>query len=377
MRRRFSGFGRTWLVVLGCLVATGSWAKSPAPGSPGTSAGDEAAAGWRIGSGIPLGAYQGGKILHASDPRASDRFSHSVAISGDTAVFGAWGEDGGAGNPISNAGAAYVVERNHGGTDNWGEVAKLTASDAQKDDWFGWSVAISGDTVVVGARTEGGLSDPALDTGAAYVFERDQGGSDNWGEVVKLTASDAQEYDHFGGNVAIFGDTVIVSAEDEDGGSGDPLPDSGTVYVFQRDYPSANQWGERAKLTASDAQTLDGFGTQVSISGDTVVVGAKDEDGGLSNNKSSAGAAYVFERDQGGADTWGEVAKLTASDAQVADYFGISVGISADTIVAGATAEDGGAGDPITNAGAVYVFSRNSGGVGNWGEVAKLSSTLR
>jgi hypothetical protein len=125
------------------------------------------------------------KKLTASDAWDMDFFGSSVAVSGDISVVGAYGEDAGG----SAAGAAYVFYRDAGGADNWGEVKKLTASDAEANDNFGWSAAVSGDTAVVGAYVEdaGGS-----DAGAAYVFQRDAGGADNWGEVKKLTASDAQ-----------------------------------------------------------------------------------------------------------------------------------------------------------------------------------------
>ncbi len=286
------------------------------------------------------------KKLTASDAQAGDEFGIRVAVSVDTAVVGAWSEDAG--------GAAYVFHRDQGGQDNWGEVKKLTASDAQAGDRFGWSVAVSGDTAVVGANGEdaGGTT-----AGAAYVFQRDQGGTDNWGEVKKLTASDAQAFSDFGFSVAVSGGTVVVGAFVEDG----------AAYVFQRDEGGTDNWGEVTKLLASDAEAIDVFGISVAVSGDTAVVGAQGEDAGGSH----AGAAYVFQRDEGSQDNWGEVKKLTASDAQANDYFGISVAVSGDTAVVGAYLEDAGA----TNAGAAYVFQRDEGGADNWGEVQKLTAS--
>ena len=107
----------------------------------------------------------------------------------------------------SAAGAAYVFERDQGGAGNWGQVKKLTASDAEAGDDFGASVAVSGDTAVVGAAYEIRRGSAA---GAAYVFERDQGGAGNWGQVKKLTASDAEADDRFGASVAVSGDTAVV-----------------------------------------------------------------------------------------------------------------------------------------------------------------------
>jgi hypothetical protein len=192
---------------------------------------------------------------------------------------GAFSEDGAG----FYRGAAYAFERDQGGAGNWGEVKKLTASDAQDGDWFGGSVAVSGDTAVVGAIYEDGAG---VDRGAAYVFERDQGGAGNWGEVKKLTASDAQDDDWFGWSVAVSKDTAVVGAYEEDGAGSD----RGAAYLFERDQGGAGNWGEVKKLTASDAQDYDNAGFSVAISANTAVMGALYEDGAGFDR----GAAYVF-----------------------------------------------------------------------------------
>ena len=299
--------------------------------------------------------------LLASDAQPDDHFGRSVAVSGDTAVVGAVLED-----PIFNmiplvsAGSAYVFQRNQGGADNWGEVTKLTASDVQTFDHFGHSVAISGDIVVVGAWLE---SAEGLRAGAAYVFGRDQGGADNWGEVAKLTASDAQADDFFGSAVSVSGDTTVIGAyfEDTEGSN------AGAAYIFKQDHGGASNWGEVKKLTASDAQAGDLFATGVAISGDTALVGAIYED----TEAPDAGAAYVFQRNQGGVDNWGETAKITASDAEAGDEFGSSVALSSNSAAVGARYESAGG----SKAGAAYVFQRDQGGAENWGEVTKLTAS--
>jgi PKD repeat protein len=229
------------------------------------------------------------------------------------------------------------------------QIAKLTADDGAAGDQFGIAVGIAGDTAIVGANVEDANG---LDSGAAYVFERNRGGVGNWGEVAKLTASDGFEDDRFGGSVGIAGDTAIVGAiGDDDKGFA-----AGAAYVFGRDQGGPDNWGEVAKLTASDGGFGDAFGKSVGIAGDTAIVGAdRDNDKGL-----NAGAAYVFERDQGGADIWGEVAKLTASDGINADQFGLSVGIAGDTAIVGAIGDDSDDGQ-VADAGAAYVFERNRG----------------
>jgi hypothetical protein len=303
------------------------------------------------------------KKLTASDAEDNDRFGASVAISGDIVVVGAYLEAG----EGSNRGAAYVFERRGGGADGWVELQKLTASDAEDDDRFGCAVAVSGDTIVVGAWSEDG---EGTDRGAAYVFER-KSGSGLWAEAKKLTASDAEDGDGFGGgrSVAISGDTVVVGAGSEDG-SGDGR---GAAYVFERDSGGAGNWGEVKKLTASDAEDGDWFGGSVAADGDTIVVGASYEDGmGV-----DLGAAYIFERDSGGSGNWGEVKKLSASDPENSDYFGQSVAVNAPVggrlahVVVTANGEDGAG----SNRGAAYVFERDSDGPGNWGQERKLSAS--
>jgi hypothetical protein len=303
------------------------------------------------------GQWQQVASPRASDAEDDDRFGIAVAISGDTAVVGADGEDGGG----DDMGAAYVLERNQDGADSWGEVKKLFGWDSTSYDWFGNSVAISGDTVVVGAY---GKDDAGSFSGAAYVFERNKGlSADYWGQVAKLTASDAGDGDRFGYSVAISDDTIVVGAPWEQGSAG---YDRGSAYIFARNEAGADSWGQVAKLLASDEQNYAYFGYSVAISGDTVVVGAF-RDG---SSDSQRGAAYVFERNQGGvADNWGQVTKVTASDAANGDRFGNVVAISGDTIVVGAYREDGWMMD---DRGAAYVFERNEDGADNWGQVDKL-----
>ncbi len=278
---------------------------------------------------------------------ASRLFGQSVSINGDTAVVGVqFGDTTGIGT-----GSGYIFCRNHGGVDNWGEVAKLSASDADNFDQFGISVSISGDTVIVGALENNSAGHNA---GAAYIFQRHHGGTDKWGEVSELIASDATAGDRFGTYVSISDDLAIVGSPfDNARGIG-----SGSVYIFQRNRGGANNWGEMIKLTASSPAAL--FGTSVSISGDMVIVGAVGGGDG--------GSAYIFYRNQGGADNWGEVTKLTASDAERADNFGISVSINGDTAIVGSRYDDDGG----NASGSAYIYRRNRGGANNWGEESKL-----
>ena len=315
-------------------------------------------------------------ILHASDPQADDNFAGTVAISGDTIVIGAFHEDGGVGDPIPDAGAVYVFERNQGGVDAWGEVRILRASDPDEGDEFGRFVAIDGDTIAVGAsRADGGVGYPADDAGRVYVFDRNEGGENAWGEVAKIRADEGQGGDIFGKTLAIHNDTLVVGAPWEDGGDFDPLTLAGAAYVFARNSGGINAWGEVATLRSSDLEAGDYFGTAVSISNDTIVVTAYGENGGTGGPLPNSGSAYVFERNEGGANAWGEVAVLRASDAEADDQFGASVSIDGNTVVIGASYKGGHIGDPDGNAGAAYVFERNAGGADAWGEVKVLQAS--
>jgi hypothetical protein len=205
------------------------------------------------------------------------------------------------------------------------ETAKLVASDAAEDDYFGRSVAVGGDLVVVGAY---GVDDAGSNSGSAYVFETTDGGA-SWNETAKLVASDAASGDIFGHSVAISGDLVVVGASRND----DAGLSSGSAYVFETTNGGAS-WNETAKLVASDAAASDYFGYSVAVGGDLVVVGAY----GVDDAGSVSGSAYVFETTDGGA-SWNETAKLVASDAAEYDYFGHSVAVSGDLVVAGSYAD--------------------------------------
>ena len=362
---------RVQLVGLLCLAMVAAFSWRPAAARPVFLELPGRETRGVVSNGIPAQfLYPEIAQLAASDAGVPDEFGQAVALNGDTLVVGAPYESGGPGDPLEAAGAVYVFERDLGGTDNWGQAARLAAVDAQSGDWFGWSVAISGDTVVVGAPTFPYSERP----GSAYVFERDLGGQDSWGWAVKLTASDAQLDDAFGEAVAIDGDTIVAGALWEDGGSGDPLENTGATYVFERDLGGAGQWGEAAKLVAGDAQAGDHFGWAVGIGGDTLVVGARHAAAGPGEPLADTGAVYIFERDLGGPGSWGQAAKISAGDPQVEDYFGWVVRISGDTLAVGAPYEDGGPGDPLTSAGAVYIFQRNLGGPGSWGQAARLTA---
>ena len=171
----------------------------------------------------------------ASDRAANDTFGSSVSISGDYAIVGAFAEDNPSGVFNNNAGSAYLFERD--GAGNWSEVQKIVDSDRAKHDRFGYSVSISGDYAIVGAYTEdenASGENTLIDAGSAYLFKRD--GAGNWNEMQKIVASNRAENDYFGWSVSISGDYAIVGALNEDpepSGGGNPISDAGSAYVFE------------------------------------------------------------------------------------------------------------------------------------------------
>lgn len=207
--------------------------------------------------------------LEASDATENDAFGEFVAISGDYAIVAAYADE-------SYTGAAYIFERD--GDGNWTEKQKLVASDGSTDDTFGGSVDISGDYAIVGAYAEDedeSGSNTKSDAGSAYVFERDVDG--DWSEVQKLVASDRSNQDQFGISVTVSGDYAVVGAHQEDEWSDgtDTQGNAGSAYVYKRS--SAGVWSEKEKLVTYDREAQDKFGTSVALDEGFLVVGAQGE----------------------------------------------------------------------------------------------------
>jgi hypothetical protein len=330
--------------------------------------------------------------LKASNADAEDFFGIDVAISGDTIVVGAEDEKSNAtgvnGNQSDNsatfAGAAYVFVRS--GT-TWTQQAYLKASNTDAFDFYGRSVAISGDTIVVGALNEssnatgvnGNQSDNSAGrAGAAYVYVRSGA---TWTQQAYLKASNTNAFDAFGISVAIDRDTILVGAVGEGSNatgvngnqSDNSLMDAGAAYVFVR---NATTWSQQAYLKASNTDNRDEFGWAAAIAGDTIVIGTFEESSaatGVNGNQSDnsaprAGAAYVYVRN---GTSWTQQAYLKASNTNANDTFGGEVAISGDTILIGALGESSSAtgvngnqsDNSATNAGAAYVFVGAGSGI--------------
>src|SRR5262249_21705547 len=287
--------------------------------------------------------------LAAEEGAAIEGVGFAVAISGDTVVIGAETDD--IGEKI-NQGSAYVFARSGGA---WTQRQKLTADDGAANDGFGFSVAISGDTVVVSARSK------SVGQGAAYVFTRSlTPNGATWTQQQQLTADDGEGGDAFGHSVAVSGDTVVVGASLATIGANS---DQGSAYVFVR---SGAVWTKQQKLTADDGAAGDQLGSSVAITGDTIVMGAPLDDVG---SKSDQGAAYVFVRS---GTVWTKQQKLTADDGEALDSFGASVAFSSDTVVVGAPGDK--IGENIVQ-GSAYVFVRSlTPGGATWMKQQKLTA---
>lgn len=326
-------------------------------------------------------SFQQVGYLKANNTGAHDHFGHSVAISGNTVVVGAPGEDSNttginaADNNVGNStGRVYVFARSGGfffPNSAWSLQASLKKSGAQDNDLFGFDVAIDGNTIVVGSPgNEPFGSGP--ESGVVTVFVRSFTPfptlSPTWTQQANIRSSLAASYtgDKFGSSVDISGDSIIIGAPQEDsnaidvGGShlNNSLNNSGAAYVYTR---SGTAWSRQAYLKASNTSDLDRFGTAVAIDGDRAVVGANQAD----TSVSQSGAAYVFARTGASWGTFSHTPFLEASNAQGGDWFGWSVDISDTTIIVGAPAEDSDSmgidstsNNSANEAGAVYIFDR-------------------
>ncbi len=235
-------------------------------------------------------------------------FGYSVSLSGEMAVVGAPRDD----ENGYNSGSAYIFRNGPAG---WAEVARLLPDDGAAADWFGRSVGIDGNTVVIGAPQDRNSQLP----GAAYVFEDTGTG---WAQVAKLFSGLDPPGFKFGHSVSISDGTILVGSPEENL--------TGTTYIYEDD---GNGWTHTANLQAGGL-----FGLSVAISGDKAIVGAPnrpqyDKKGKQVSKGGGLDMAYVFEKDGSG---WTQVAELTGGDQFAYDYFGWSVAIDGNKAIVGA-----------------------------------------
>lgn len=296
-------------------------------------------------------------FLKATNTAADSFFGRAVAVSGYTVAVGAPREDSNA----TDSGAVYVYVRDLSNSASWRLEAFIKAPNAEAGDGFGSAVALSGNTLIIGAPSEDGngssLADnSAQSAGAAYVYQRV---ANTWVFQAYLKAANKGAFDLFGQSVSLDGSTAVVGAYGEDGPTESDSA-SGAAYVFVK---SGNVWKQQAYLKASTPMAGDFLGLSVFISGNTIVAGAAYEDTGASDS----GAAYVFVRT---GSTWTQQARLKAPSPVATELLGWGVSISGDSIVAGARNSTSGG---QTSAGAAYVFTRSGT---SWTFQARLTASV-
>ncbi len=265
--------------------------------------------------------------LTAANAQGEDHFGEAVAIDGDTAVIGAPGVNGG-------TGAVYVFD-DAGGT--WTQDAELTAADGLSGDQFGQALALSGTALVIGAPGRN------TRTGAAYVFT---GSGATWTQDAELNAPDGQDNDGFGSSIALSGTTAVVGSPNAQA--------SGTAYVFSE---AGTTWSEQAELTEGPSGSAgDGFGTAIALSGSSVLVGAP-------GSADLTGAVYPFSFT--GA-SWQPDATLTASNGEPGSKFGVSLALSDQTALIGSSGA-------TIGQGAAYFFTSSSGA--SWTQITEIKAS--
>jgi hypothetical protein len=283
--------------------------------------------------------------LTAADGAANDHFGFSVSLSGDSLVVGAPRDD----TPYVDAGSVYAFRWDGAA---WSQEAKLIAEVNPIGDWFGYSVSLIGNRVAIGAPGEGGMGS---DAGAVYVFGRSSGGA--WSQQALLYGSNVRAGDQFGSAVALTSylvsdNTLLVGAPYDDF----QATDSGAVYVFTRS--SITGWSQRAILKASDRQAGDRFGTALDVYIHNAppdvfaraVIGAPGDD----DRGADSGSVYVFHA----GDPWTQQAKLTTAAQSTGAGLGSAVSIAPNAIAAGGPF----ASTPGANAGSAYLFMSTAGG---------------
>lgn len=336
-----------------------------------------------------------------------DYFGFSVNISGDVIAVSAPVDNQGATN---RGGAVYLLGKNVGGTDNWGLIKKLvngagtnTATETFIDinsgnfEFFGHSVSLLGSTLAVGSRYD---SHGGSGRGAVYIFGKDNGGTDNWGLIKKVINGPgmntslltfinigSNDGDNFGFSTSFSGNVLAVGVpSDNQTGMGS----TGAVYLLGKDEGGTDTWGLTKKIingagsnTSNQSFTnlpnsgFDFFGASISLSGNTLGVGARFDDQGGSDR----GAVYILNKDSGGSNNWGVVKKVINGvgtntpnqtfiniSSNTSDSFGYSVSISGNMVAIGAYSDDQGG----SNRGAVYVLGKDKDGIDNWGLLKKI-----
>ena len=277
------------------------------------------------------------KKLTASDGAAFNNFGTSVFIYDNQVAVSAPGND-------DFTGAVYIFQKNQGGTDNWGEMKKVVSHDGMDGDYFGNSIAMTDQYLLIGAY---GNDQNGNKSGAAYLFKKEK---NNWSELKKLSAENSGTNDQFGVSVALNNERAVIGADNDNG--------VGSITIFAKEEGGENNWGEQVQIFPSDRQQKSRFGRSVAIHGNYMAVGAPRTDG-------SSGTVYLFKQNFGGKNNWGELKKMKALDGDVNDQFGRHLSLSENCLIVGSEGH-------FMKAGAVYMYKKEKGGTDNWGNSEKL-----
>lgn len=296
-------------------------------------------------SGAQTSQYEHHHTFVADDAGERDNFGYSVAFwNGYLFVGAVWEDDRGL-----DAGAVYIYTRDTFGV--WYELHKIYGSDTDSGDYFGTSLAADAGRLVVGARGKDRAGLGTELTGAAYVFEADFGGGDNWGQTAKLEAIDAQTWDEFGESVDIDGERIVVGAPYHEANQFNNDLNYGAAFLFERDSPGP--WQFVTRLMADDKFNQDLLGYSVAIDGDVIAVGSHMDDDGAN----ASGSVYIFVEDWTGPGAWGQRRKVHAPNPHTADGFGWAVGFSEATLVVGTPYWDNQGVGP--GSGAAFIYGRD------------------
>lgn len=290
------------------------------------------------------------EVLLPNDEQPGAYFGYSLAVDQNTLAIGA---------PLdselgTNAGAVYVYQYAALGGGSWTFVKKIRGDDTVSNDNFGQAIAMHADRIVVGAPLHD--ANGRMNSGAAYVFARDEGGSNNWGQVQKVLSPMNPANNQFGIALGLHADTLVVGVPSDVQMGGN----TGAAHIYE---DAGTGFQHVKRLTADDGLFGDSFGSATAIHGDYAAVTAPLDD----TPQVNAGSIYIYARNQGGANQWGQMRKITSGDGAVFDQLGISVALSGEMLVAGAPFHAN-----QTQSGAVYVFQKNQGGDGQWGQSQEL-----
>ena len=301
------------------------------------------------------GILQLHKKLLPSDGSGFNRFGNSISIENSTMVVGAWSKGVSfEGTFYPSAGKVYVYEEDEGGIENWGEVIDIQSPVPTQSEYFGFCVDIGENVIAVGAY---GKDDVVTNSGIVYLYGRDIGGAGNWGLIKSIKPETAGFNYNFGTWVEVSDSYLAVSSPNENG--------EGKVFIYYKNEGGVDNWGLKKTLSSPNPGTNFYYGDETSLDGDRILVGALKD---FNTNFFDTGRSYVYAKDEGGIDNWGLIKTFEPSELSSQQEYGVSVDLNGDYLIIAAEEDD----EAAPNAGAAYIYRRNEGGIDNWGLVEKV-----